>query len=157
MLRFIRRAAKRRKRGSKFQYISCYGLSCNAIIKRFLGTDFNTSHVTVYQKDKCRRKRRRLISIHLMLRFIDFSTGKVKVLHKFQYISCYGLSLPGLYYKNRLHISIHLMLRFILPECPTIFLIVVISIHLMLRFISFASNINIFANIISIHLMLRFI
>ena len=84
-------------------------------IKDPLDTDFNTSHVTVYQRGKCVTGIMRsnfntshvtvyrdlwdtkvggiLISIHLMLRFIEKRFyGKI-FNYKFQYISCYGLSI----------------------------------------------------------------
>ena len=54
--------------------------------------DFNTSHVTVYQEKQECCDQRSLISIHLMLLFID-SNQFVHLLHfLFQYISCYCLS-----------------------------------------------------------------
>ena len=102
---------------TKFQYISCYGLSPAAG-----GT---SGHLSA-------------ISIHLMLRFIFQSLTAYPVSQEFQYISCYGLSFcnftqffrhvlfqyiscyglsPCCIGKNQLkYISIHLMLRFIGEE-----------------------------------------
>ena len=57
---------------TKFQYISCYGLSPAAG-----GT---SGHLSA-------------ISIHLMLRFIFQSLTAYPVSQEFQYISCYGLSV----------------------------------------------------------------
>ena len=118
-----------------FQYISCYCLSfltnythfiiCISIhlMLLFIGslyssilfllTDFNTSHVTVYQSEEdempavysfqyiscyclsrsiqCSRSSA-TISIHLMLLFIRSVEGEKIVLFLFQYISCYCLS-----------------------------------------------------------------
>ena len=99
--------------------------------------NFNTSHVTVYQKDWTAKVADSTISIHLMLLFIfllisigqwlcNFNTSHVTVYLKrniimtphclFQYISCYCLSLFQLHYKLDNVISIHLMLLFIATE-----------------------------------------
>ena len=77
-----------------------------------------------------------LISIHLMLRFINRRTIKLIRVRR---------------------ISIHLMLRFIVCTCLKADVIFVISIHLMLRFILQRTVDNIPKLRISIHLMLRFI
>ena len=55
---------------TKFQYISCYGLSFPKSNRRRRKNNFNTSHVTVYQKSSISSTIRKTISIHLMLRFI---------------------------------------------------------------------------------------
>jgi len=57
-----------------FQYISCYGLSRTALAKELEQNCFNTSHVTVYQAKADRRQSGRVVSIHLMLRFISQTT-----------------------------------------------------------------------------------
>ena len=56
---------------SRFQYISCYGLSAPFAFVGKGKTNFNTSHVTVYRNTR----------------------KGWKGLCKFQYISCYGLSI----------------------------------------------------------------
>ena len=117
-----------------FQYISCYCLS------------LNTSSVLIPF----------LISIHLMLLFIIepllrmcmymyFNTSHVTVYHypgffcsalrKFQYISCYCLSIRITIPFYSTKISIHLMLLFILVLQKPLYQICIISIHLMLLFI----------------------
>ena len=76
---------------TKFQYISCYGLSCSIyflkrqfnisihLMLRFISLralcqpedgNFNTSHVTVYHTNSREIDSQSTISIHLMLRFI---------------------------------------------------------------------------------------
>jgi len=87
----------------KFQYISCYGLSYTAGAEGWNCIRFNTSHVTVYRmgiyKGRCIRR----VSIHLMLRFIITIRNITKDTMMFQYISCYGLSTEKDYIsRNRL-------------------------------------------------------
>ena len=41
-----------------------------------LNIDFNTSHVTVYRKENYRKRNRNVISIHLMLLFINMEDKK---------------------------------------------------------------------------------
>ena len=77
---------------TKFQYISCYGLSSLASYDVALNPDFNTSHVTVYLRRTMDRQYSSCISIHLMLRFIRYTGFPFPSLRIFQYISCYGLS-----------------------------------------------------------------
>ena len=120
-------------------------------------SDFNTSHVTVYLRRTMDRQYSSCISIHLMLRFIAryaplllacgyFNTSHVtvyrrffhnrSVLHKFQYISCYGLSQLATgqkYIENQFqYISCYGLSCFGLNNRK---LSIMISIHLMLRFI----------------------
>ena len=54
--------------------------------------NFNTSHVTVYRQKSNMNFFVKLISIHLMLRFIYLELIISGNTTKFQYISCYGLS-----------------------------------------------------------------
>ena len=97
-----------------FQYISCYGLSWDksdnsehfydfntshvTVYQKLMpcgtGTDchFNTSHVTVYHFSESRSNISNHISIHLMLRFIRTLYCNAPGIGEFQYISCYGLS-----------------------------------------------------------------
>ena len=80
---------------TKFQYISCYCLSCSA--------RWNISQCS--------------ISIHLMLLFIIALFTAIYKPLKFQYISCYCLSSKYVQTNSGvLEISIHLMLLFI-EEC----------------------------------------
>mgnify|MGYP006887180259 CR=1 FL=1 len=97
-----------------FQYISCYGLSCQQSGSNPYDTNFNTSHVTVYRNSPQFASKPCRISIHLMLRFINFT-----------------IIIPIYFFI----ISIHLMLRFIQLEQSQRHLLQIISIHLMLRFI----------------------
>ena len=71
MLRFITAIYTVAKVAIGFQYISCYGLSINCKTIIIVIYNFNTSHVTVYQK------------VQLLVQIPTFV---------FQYISCYGLS-----------------------------------------------------------------
>ena len=78
------------------------------------GTGFNTSHVTLYRKTVSHRKAKRHVSIHLMLLFIGNLTITFSDGDRFQYISCYSLSVqhsPHGLVQNL--VSIHLMLLFI--------------------------------------------
>ena len=97
-----------------FQYISCYCLSTFLCYFRFLQLHFNTSHVTVYrlnQQDLYSNEEyfntshvtvypnadvpisaTAVISIHLMLLFINIGHGVYYGIYLFQYISCYCLS-----------------------------------------------------------------
>ena len=77
---------------SVFQYISCYSLSGVEKIVVLKSISFNTSHVTLY------RRNRRLICLSI----VCFNTSHVTLYHhpfdkkhsikQFQYISCYSLS-----------------------------------------------------------------
>ena len=80
------------KKRNIFQYISCYGLSGPRNPELEENQNFNTSHVTVYRDSQTQKYSWEIISIHLMLRFIYVTFPDRK------------LCVP---------ISIHLMLRFI--------------------------------------------
>ena len=80
-----------------FQYISCYGLSWDKSDNSEHFYDFNTSHVTVYQKlmpcgtgTDCHFNTSH-VTVYLLRHFQNLSH-----LYKFQYISCYGLSMESL-------------------------------------------------------------
>ena len=114
MLRFIRENISKFMNFLSFQYISCYGLSMLRLMPWLMFRHFNTSHVTVYQIKRFEGDCKIIISIHLMLRFINSgcdwkSTLLIISIHlmlrfifqrllqnlrlsQFQYISCYGLS-----------------------------------------------------------------
>ena len=141
--------------------------------------DFNTSHVTVYRIAFILGNEVSVISIHPMLRFIDygaptmrkrffnFNTSHVTVyqnptlqpkgLSSFQYIPCYGLSMEQrriivwLSYFNTSHVTVYRDLFGALPFGYAI------SIHPMLRFILCWLVQYMFRMSISIHPMLRFI
>ena len=126
-------------------------------LKRNQNSDFNTSHVTVYlvvDNNLPKSRKFQYISCYgLSLRILctrDCCTS-------FQYISCYGLSKEKTTGKTALVISIHLMLRFIPRNYITLDQIRRISIHLMLRFIVDIIKDLLCQADISIHLMLRFI
>ena len=121
---------------TKFQYISCYCLSCSArwnisqcsisihlmllfifeicSNKQWGVRDFNTSHVTVYRRMRRRVWRTTFISIHLMLLFIAVTRNNDGNMWGFQYISCYCLSCCHLYssfpicYFNTSHVTVYL-------------------------------------------------
>ena len=99
---------------SVFQYISCYSLSTHCLSACLRARCFNTSHVTLYHSSYSGRYSERIVSIHLMLLFIEKSglwyvPPRIVSIHlmllfiadnaekladatKFQYISCYSLS-----------------------------------------------------------------
>ena len=56
-------------------------------------TSFNTSHITLYQTSGTGTDRRKQVSIHLMLLFIDGTLIGHHTIALFQYISCYSLSV----------------------------------------------------------------
>ena len=100
MLLFILAWEEMSKFINAFQYISCYCLSiCSATSGRS-SSHFNTSHVTVYLCTLWFLMIHYLISIHLMLLFIQFVYGITVGTALFQYISCYCLSFT--YRKQRL-------------------------------------------------------
>ena len=77
------------------------------------------------------------ISIHLMLLFIASIIGVCFTAIRFQYISCYCLSVfPVLFHQFYQDISIHLMLLFIYRRKGKRTYNMQISIHLMLLFIA---------------------
>ena len=120
---------------ASFQYISCYCLSDPRILRRNLPINFNTSHVTVYLNFEILSSLTFIISIHLMLLFIEevsdrpvggntnFNTSHVTVYHRsntshtyinrFQYISCYCLSVYEILYRvhfdnfNTSHVTVY--------------------------------------------------
>ena len=148
---------KRKKLGTTtFQYISCYCLSSCSSNRDINTSNFNTSHVTVYQRVQLRSN----------------------PVHEFQYISCYCLSHCQTYNNYTKHISIHLMLLFIISlinrriifwyfntSHVTVYRkqqrstgrFYLISIHLMLLFICTIWPPPMYIAVISIHLMLLFI
>ena len=74
---------------------------------------FNTSHVTLYRQS--------ISLLHLYL--------------KFQYISCYSLSIIETLWNVKKFVSIHLMLLFIGYGEQELDTVIFVSIHLMLLFI----------------------
>ena len=98
-----------------FQYISCYSLSDYEKYGSVFNASFNTSHVTLYRYPYPLDNYPLLVSIHLMLLFIEQYSSSMSLkncvsihlmllfivvlnrkccsLHLFQYISCYSLSL----------------------------------------------------------------
>ena len=99
---------------ASFQYISCYCLSSSYLLS---STSITISiHLMLlfiaWFRFHCKKKQN--ISIHLMLLFISDIPSSSAMYVKFQYISCYCLSLKGFANLMRyLKISIHLMLLFI--------------------------------------------
>ena len=96
-----------------FQYISCYCLSKRDSIISMAGTNFNTSHVTVYPFTDYRLRHDTFISIHLMLLFIFLpSTSLISRLHfNTSHVTVY--QFPDTFHQFVSVISIHLMLLFI--------------------------------------------
>ena len=85
----------------EFQYISCYCLSISIQRNSHSFSNFNTSHVTVYQRWNKRQDVFCFISIHLMLLFITMQADTGGHHAVFQYISCYCLS-NGLVFRENL-------------------------------------------------------
>ena len=179
MLRFIFSHFAHSSEEYLFQYISCYGLSFPKSNRRRRKNNFNTSHVTVYQKSSISSTIRKTISIHLMLRFIprrrQYKKAKweisIHLMLRFirlkkpiwviigDFNTSHVTVYPSIHRYIICHdrISIHLMLRFIKTWVWGYIGGAVISIHLMLRFIFRKTFLSFLAKFISIHLMLRFI
>ena len=120
-----------------------------------------------------------LISIHLMLLFIISSPCLFSPFFKFQYISCYCLSVPFnkflfcYIHFNTSHVTVYRIrnrIKFQIgvfqyiscyclssPSIPISTSLIHISIHLMLLFIQYIYSTSSSAGNISIHLMLLFI
>ena len=115
MLRFII-SNNSHHRGSKS--ISIH-LMLRFILRRLLANrlekfHFNTSHVTVYQKIRCRPIPEICYfnTSHVTV-YHDGRKGKGCIKSQFQYISCYGLSLPSRFmfpkhpYFNTSHVTVY--------------------------------------------------
>ena len=125
---------------TEFQYITCYSLSLSSFHCSSPFHRFNTSHVTLYRTTKALLSSANPVSIHHMLLFIIYETGEVDSFSRFQYITCYSLSLyyqfdwrvndsfntshvtlyrrPGGLREHGIVVSIHHMLLFILKGYP---------------------------------------
>ena len=96
-----------------FQYISCYSLSVQGAAEMPWLISFNTSHVTLYLRQASYIQSSVLVSIHLMLLFIEFMRDNYLT------PSCFNTSHVTLYQLQAtdcrciLDVSIHLMLLFI--------------------------------------------
>ena len=157
MLLFIMPQLRGNCKTWKFQYISCCCLSRARAVSKEKNSDFNTSHVVVYQRPLTEKEK--LLS--------NFNTSHVVVYHciealclmndKFQYISCCCLSewrdLSVTYIYGFQYISCCCLSRTRSPEKSR----QSISIHLMLLFIPLFTNVQQPTSLISIHLMLLFI
>ena len=132
----------------------CYCQS-NSIIYNILYC-FNTSHITLYRKQSksVRRQVTCFNTSHVTLyhspgsgstMLLGFNTSHVtlyrqsiSLLHlylKFQYISCYSLSIIETLWNVKKFVSIHLMLLFIGYGEQELDTVIFVSIHLMLLFI----------------------
>ena len=117
MLLFIGSILVKIAEDAEFQYTSCYSLSSSASCFSFLLPGFNTSHVTLYRCKGPRKCPGSLVSIHLMLLFIEKKLSDMEQKIAFQYISCYSLSFWQNQNSMQLgEVSIHLMLLFITGE-----------------------------------------
>ena len=97
----------------EFQYISCYCLSSSILLSISL-THISIHLMLLFIMSGPRLKfQLNFISIHLMLLFIYIQPSQGILLYKFQYISCYCLSLWLVTVVSFVRISIHLMLLFI--------------------------------------------
>ena len=93
MLLFIWKPSANGLLRSMFQYISCYSLSI--IWNQLLDGLKTFQYISCYSLSKwCRCPGScSLVSIHLMLLFIQDCIKKATRFHSFQYISCYSLSV----------------------------------------------------------------
>ena len=118
-----------------FQYISCYGLSFRLSCKAFLAWSFQ--YISCYGLSGWSAivQGKELISIHLMLRFIQDGTLDMPYEEDFNtsHVTVYPIRSISL--AVSIAISIHLMLRFIQMMNSRANTLLHISIHLMLRFI----------------------
>ena len=133
----------------------CYCQS-NSIIYNILYC-FNTSHITLYRKQSksvrrqvtCFNTSHVTLYLSMSIKFPHckhcFNTSHVtlyrqsiSLLHlylKFQYISCYSLSIIETLWNVKKFVSIHLMLLFIGYGEQELDTVIFVSIHLMLLFI----------------------
>ena len=93
LLLFITAAEGTILRKIKFQYNSCYCLSTAVLLPSVVVTDFNTTLVTVYRMDIGLTSPATQISIQLLLLFIQKRAVINEDVDRFQYNSCYCLSL----------------------------------------------------------------
>ena len=97
-----------------FQYISCYSLSKTDFLRLSWDISFNTSHVTLYPRERTDLWKRSNVSIHLMLLFIR------KSVYLRCFSGCFNTSHVTLYHVDLgsgiicINVSIHLMLLFII-------------------------------------------
>ena len=95
MLLFITRKPSLTGYVIAFQYISCYCLSTSAdTVAITIGFQYISCYCLSIINCNCDAKFI-LISIHLMLLFIEFSRAQKNLIPEFQYISCYCLSVIG--------------------------------------------------------------
>ena len=96
-----------------FQYISCYSLSVQGAAEMPWLISFNTSHVTLYLRQASYIQSSVLVSIHLMLLFIEFMRDNYLTPSCFNtsHVTLYPNSVRSIDYKDI--VSIHLMLLFI--------------------------------------------
>ena len=140
-----------------FQYITCYSLSAAGKTQAKMFPGFNTSHVTLYRKSVFVKTQEEYcfntshvtlyqtrpggcyaetyVSIHHMLLFIRCTALIVGELYRFQYITCYSLSIEladKVLPKNRFNTSHVTLYRDFISEYINPILV---SIHHMLLFI----------------------
>ena len=178
MLLFIGKSASKAIDKAVFQYISCYSLSIliseRSQIKTGFNTShvtlylrygagliprccFNTSHVTLYRKATKGWQRNNVVSIHLMLLFIVFKLLNKEKKQRFQYISCYSLSvhrIPQRFFPKAFqYISCYSLSKFfrLYPEAKDLFQ------YISCYSLSLSAILAILDLRVSIHLMLLFI
>ena len=141
-------------------------------------SSFNTSHVTLYLRAEAPRTIRGMVSIHLMLLFIENGKWLHLPMESFQYISCYSLSpLPRMHTIrlesfNTSHVTLYLLLmdgalrnHFVSIHLMLLFIIHILSYLLECRVFQYISCYSLsriysvydMALYVSIHLMLLFI
>ena len=106
---------KRKKLGTTtFQYISCYCLSSCSSNRDINTSNFNTSHVTVYHLSSFPWYARLLISIHLMLLFIQLpstlsdSSSVISIHLMLLFILCTFFHHPRFLHFNTSHVTVYL-------------------------------------------------
>ena len=94
MLRFNNLLAGKTIGLTIFQYILCYGSTDAGAPIGFSSYNFNTSYVTVQQRQLSKNSKSINISIHPMLRFNETFLPDIYIPVEFQYILCYGSTKP---------------------------------------------------------------
>ena len=78
-----------------FQYITCYSLSTNLQESTASIYRFNTSHVTLYRKTRCRNSSRKSCFNTSHVTLYPYKELREAIIAGFQYITCYSLSEIG--------------------------------------------------------------
>ena len=147
---------RQRIRHFRFQYISCYSLSGWTCINAWFSTVSIHLMLLFIESELAQGITLWVVSIHLMLLFITDSPSRVAHNKKFQYISCYSLSvdqISSLIASMRFNTSHVTLYRALDIRAPRILQFQYISCYSL----SISSALNSARSMVSIHLMLLFI